>query len=129
MHMLAGCARDVKAPGAGVRIENGRRMTSTQREEHLWMGRRDLRRMNAGVFILPEALRGFSTSTDLSRLKHRPRCGAKTRAGGRCLVRVELGKARCRFHGGLSTGPKTGLPRPSVGAGVIIEKAAGDVIS
>src|ERR1700751_4681155 len=31
----------------------------------------------------------------------------KTRAGGTCLVRVEFRKARCRFHGGLSTGPKT----------------------
>ena len=41
------------------------------------------------------------------RRKDRPRCGAKTRAGGSCLVRVEPGKARCRFHGGLSTGPKT----------------------
>jgi hypothetical protein len=43
------------------------------------------------------------------------------------MVRVELGKGRCRFHGGLSTGPKTGLvvpalQKPSVGAGVIIEK-------
>jgi GAF domain len=28
-------------------------------------------------------------------------------AGGTCMVRVEFGKARCRFHGGLSTGPKT----------------------
>jgi hypothetical protein len=33
--------------GAGARIENGRRMTSKQSEEHLWMGRKDLRRMNA----------------------------------------------------------------------------------
>jgi hypothetical protein len=41
------------------------------------------------------------------RRKDRPRCGAKTRAGGSCMVRVEDGKARCRFHGGLSTGPKT----------------------
>ena len=41
------------------------------------------------------------------RRKDRPLCGAKTRAGGTCLVRVELGKARCRLHGGLSTGPKT----------------------
>ena len=39
--------------------------------------------------------------------KHRPRCGAKTRAGGECQVRVEAGKRRCRFHGGCSTGPKT----------------------
>jgi len=61
------------------------------------------------------------------RRKDRPPCGAKTRAGGTCMVRVELGKGRCRFHGGLSTGPKTGLvvpalQKPSVGAGVIIEK-------
>ena len=46
--------------------------------------------------------------------KHRPRCGAKTRAGGRCLVRVELGKARCRFHGGLSTGPKSEVGRARI---------------
>jgi hypothetical protein len=43
----------------------------------------------------------------LERRKDRPRCGAKTRAGGSCLVRVELGKARCYFHGGLSKRPKT----------------------
>ena len=41
------------------------------------------------------------------RRRDRPRCGAKTRAGRACPVRVEHGKARCRFHGGLSTGPKT----------------------
>ena len=41
------------------------------------------------------------------RLSGRPLCGAKTRAGGRCQVRAEPGKARCRFHGGKSTGPKT----------------------
>jgi hypothetical protein len=41
------------------------------------------------------------------RRKDRPRCHARTRAGGACLVRPEPGKARCRFHGGLSTGPRT----------------------
>jgi hypothetical protein len=35
-----------------------------------------------------------------TRRKDRPRCGAKTRAGGACLVRAEPGKPRCRFHGG-----------------------------
>jgi hypothetical protein len=35
-----------------------------------------------------------------------PRCHATTRAGGACLVRVEPSKARCRFHGGPSTGPR-----------------------
>jgi hypothetical protein len=41
------------------------------------------------------------------RRRDRPRCHARTRAGGACLVRVEPGKARSRFHGGLSTGPRT----------------------
>jgi hypothetical protein len=53
------------------------------------------------------------------RRKDRPRCRARTRAGGACLVRVEPGKARCRFHGGLSTGPRKAAPgsrrRSSIG--------------
>ena len=39
--------------------------------------------------------------------KDRPRCGARTRKGTSCLIRVDAGKRRCRFHGGLSTGPRT----------------------
>lgn len=34
------------------------------------------------------------------------KCGAKTRAGGRCR-KSPLPNGRCRFHGGMSTGPKT----------------------
>ena len=30
------------------------------------------------------------------------------------MVKVELGKARCRFHGGLSTGPKTEAGRARI---------------
>jgi hypothetical protein len=30
------------------------------------------------------------------------------------MVKVEFGKARCRFHGGLSTGPKTGAGRARI---------------
>lgn len=44
-----------------------------------------------------------------------PRCGARTRAGGQCgqpAVRSDRWpygprNGRCRFHGGLSTGPRT----------------------
>lgn len=51
----------------------------------------------------------------LSRLKvNRPRCGARTRAGGECAAPVvwdaKAGKpvnGRCRMHGGLSTGPRS----------------------
>lgn len=34
-------------------------------------------------------------------------CGAKTRKGGQCRNKSEAGRARCKFHGGKSTGPKT----------------------
>ena len=37
----------------------------------------------------------------------RPRCGAKTRKGGKCKNPVITGKTKCKFHGGSSTGPKT----------------------
>ncbi len=36
-----------------------------------------------------------------------PRCGARTRAGGSCAGPAVRGRARCRLHGGRSTGPKT----------------------
>jgi len=37
----------------------------------------------------------------------RVRCGAKTRKGTACRNMSEPGKRRCKFHGGLSTGPRT----------------------
>jgi len=50
------------------------------------------------------------------RRKDRPRCGAWTRTGAPCLVRVEPGKRRCRFHGGLSTGPRTAEGKARIAA-------------
>jgi hypothetical protein len=55
-----------------------------------------------------------SDQTSPSRRKGRRLCGAKTRAGGCCQVRAESGKARCRFHGGKSTGPKTQAGRARI---------------
>lgn len=40
-------------------------------------------------------------------LGERPACRARSRAGHPCRQKVVPGKRRCRFHGGLSTGPKT----------------------
>jgi len=50
--------------------------------------------------------------------RERPRCGAKTRAGGSCKAPAVRGKSRCRMHGGLSTGPKTPEGRARSTAGV-----------
>lgn len=35
------------------------------------------------------------------------RCDARTRRGTPCRAKPISGKARCKFHGGMSTGPKT----------------------
>jgi len=35
-----------------------------------------------------------------------PRCGAKTRSGGKC-GHYSMPNGRCRYHGGKSTGAKT----------------------
>jgi hypothetical protein len=59
---------------------------------------------------------GLSGDGSPLRRKDRPRCVARTRAGEPCLVRVEPGKRRCRFHGGLSTGPRTAEGKARIAA-------------
>lgn len=42
------------------------------------------------------------------KLARGPRvCGAMTRKGQPCRMSPELGRTRCKFHGGKSTGPRT----------------------
>jgi hypothetical protein len=42
------------------------------------------------------------------------KCGAKTRTGMPCIVKPVWGSKRCRFHGGLSTGPRTAEGRQRI---------------
>jgi hypothetical protein len=74
-----------------------------------------------------ELATGVVLSKNPGRLKHgnpggnpasAPRCGAKTRNGGKCRAPAMLSPksglyTRCRMHGGASTGPRTpeGLER------------------
>jgi len=44
----------------------------------------------------------------------RPLCGAKTRKGTPCRAVVIEGKARCKYHGGLSTGPTSAEGRARI---------------
>ena len=44
----------------------------------------------------------------------RPQCGATTRRGTPCKARAVPGSARCRVHGGLSTGPRTDAGREAI---------------
>jgi hypothetical protein len=64
------------------------------------------------------AMRAIGLAGDGSplRRKDRPCCGARNRRGCPCAVRIEPGKKRCRFHGGLSTGPRTAEGRQRIAA-------------
>jgi len=44
-------------------------------------------------------------------------CGAKTRKGGSCRQKTLPGRNRCKFHGGMSTGPKTLKGRQRIAEG------------
>jgi hypothetical protein len=44
---------------------------------------------------------------ELYRRENRPRCCARTKAGTPCKTKAVPGRKRCRWHGGLSTGPRT----------------------
>jgi DNA-binding XRE family transcriptional regulator len=44
---------------------------------------------------------------ELSNKSPNQRCGARTRKGTPCKAKALPGKTRCKFHGGMSTGPKT----------------------
>ena len=37
----------------------------------------------------------------------KPKCGARTSTGSACAAKVCSGRKRCKWHGGLSTGPRT----------------------
>lgn len=41
-------------------------------------------------------------------------CGARTRKGHPCRAMAINGKGRCKFHGGMSTGPKTSTGRARI---------------
>ena len=48
----------------------------------------------------------FTMKPQKLRKKHRASCGARTRRGTPCRC-AALPNGRCKYHGGLSTGPKT----------------------
>lgn len=52
-------------------------------------------------------LKRLSDNAAIKRARERVRCGAKTRKGHPCRLLSEAGKRRCKFHGGMSTGPRT----------------------
>lgn len=68
--------------------------------------RQQSRLSHCGYFLAPLRARDGVLSHH-GILRGPKRCGAKTRKGTTCSAKPIPGKARCKFHGGLSTGPKT----------------------
>jgi hypothetical protein len=62
-----------------------------------------------GVGSSCQAMAAFGLAGDGTQLAYgrRPTCGATNRQGRSCGNKAVPGKRRCRFHGGLSTGPRT----------------------
>lgn len=62
----------------------------------------------ANAYAKPDPMKTSSLEQGFgcSALSEGP-CGAKTRAGTPCKQKTVYGNGRCKFHGGLSTGPKT----------------------
>lgn len=76
-------------------------------------------RRNSGHHILPDLARvwgGVPVGFDDRGQSCPVICGARTRKGTPCKAKALQGKTRCRFHGGLSTGPKTPEGRERIAA-------------
>ena len=65
-----------------------------------------------------EAMAVCGLAGDGTPLAHaaRPACCANTREGHPCRNKVVPGKRRCKYHGGLSTGPRTPEGRARIAA-------------
>ena len=71
-----------------------------------------------GLGVSCASMRVFGLDGDGSPLRYelRPLCGARNRQRTGCRMKIVPGKRRCRFHGGLSTGPKTPEGRARIAA-------------
>jgi len=112
-----------KAQGLSLR-ELARRSGITHRAAAYWEAKERLELNGHAVQRMAKAL-GIALSSGeflgatrarggvLWRTREEPKptakifCGAKTRKGGLCRAKALPGKCRCKFHGGMSTGPKT----------------------
>lgn len=73
---------------------------------------------NCDIGISCQAMAAYGLAGDGTPLAHtrRPTCGAKTRNGHHCRNKAVPGKRRCKYHGGLSTGPRTPAGRARIAA-------------
>lgn len=117
----------------GSQMQNGRsRPTSGKPAHDLGTSEGLVAFLEETVRDLEDALSGrlfyeYDSSTGSLRLRRRragwqarkgssrrPLCGAKTRKGTPCAALAVEGRARCRFHGGCSTGPTSAEGRARI---------------
>jgi len=69
-----------------------------------------------GVVCAKMQAKGLANDGSPLPRRDRPYCGARTRSGVACKKKVIPGKTKCRYHGGLSTGPKTVAGKAKIAA-------------
>jgi hypothetical protein len=69
-----------------------------------------------GVVCARMRAKGMAEDGSPLARKDRPCCSAKSRSGVACKKKVIPGKTKCRYHGGLSTGPKTEAGKARIAA-------------
>lgn len=93
----------IEAPGRDVtRAVHGVFRENTRETREVEGGRK---RPKSDPVSLPDQIHGVLP--ELRDSVEPQRCGAKTRRGSSCARFPAQGRARCRLHGGASTGPKT----------------------
>lgn len=63
-----------------------------------------------------KSLTDFEARQEIQLSKRRVICRAKTRKGHPCKLMSEPGRQRCKFHDGMSTGPRTAEGRAKIAA-------------
>lgn len=95
------------------REREARQRERTKRDAKLERIRRDIANLAAGTHEMADG--GHVWRIPKHVLRPGP-CGAKTRKGTPCRCQCLPGRSRCRYHGGLSTGPKTLAGRAAIAA-------------
>jgi transcriptional regulator with XRE-family HTH domain len=94
---------------ARIMARQVRRHETDLRQQAAWEARQEVRRQ-AERLVQHRAERDAQHA-----LREQARCGALARKGTACRQAVEPGRTRCKFHGGMSTGPRTPEGRERIG--------------
>ena len=100
-----------RRPAVDLRGWAPKRILAALGEDPLRYFRTPIRAREDGVLQISDwekrQIAALETRAAQREATRRVTCGAKTRKGAPCRNLSEPGRRRCKFHGGMSTGPRT----------------------